>query len=73
MHIGHEIELELRRQERTITWFAGKLCCNRRNIYRIFEREGIDTELLRRISIVLGRNFFTLLSSDLDSAFVGRF
>ncbi len=70
MHIGHEIELELRRQERTVTWFASKLCCNRRNIYRIFERESIDTELLRRISVVLGRNFFTLLGGDLDSPFV---
>ena len=70
MHIGHEIELELRRQERAVTWFAGKLCCNRRNIYRIFERESIDTALLHRISVVLGRNFFTLLGSDLDSVFV---
>ena len=67
MHIGHEIELELRRQERNVTWFANKLCCNRRNIYRIFERESIDTELLRRISIVLNHNFFTLLGSELDS------
>lgn len=67
MHIGHEIELELRSQERTITWFAGKLCCTRRNVYRIFERESIDTELLRRISVVLGRNFFTLLSNDLEA------
>lgn len=67
MHIGHEIELELRQQGRSVTWFADKLCCNRRNVYKIFERESIDTELLRRISVVLGRNFFNLLGNDLDA------
>lgn len=66
MHIGHEIETELHRQERTVAWFARKLCCNRRNIYKIFGRESIDTELLRRISVVLNHDFFDLLSRDLN-------
>lgn len=56
--IGQQIEEELRRQERSVSWFARKLCCNRQNVYDIFRRTNIDAELLLRISLVLGRNFF---------------
>lgn len=57
-HIGKLIESELHRQERSVTWFAKKLCCDRTNVYSIFKRESIDTSLLLRISLVLHRNFF---------------
>ena len=60
MHIGEQIQKELRRQERTVTWLARKLCCNRQNVYDIFRRATIDTELLLRISLALEFNFFTL-------------
>ena len=56
--IGLQIEEELRRQERSVSWFARKLCCNRQNVYDIFRRTNIDAELLLRISLILGRNFF---------------
>lgn len=56
--IGQQIEEELRHQERSVSWFARKLCCNRQNIYDIFRRTNIDAELLLRISLILGRNFF---------------
>ena len=46
----------------TVTWFAGQLHCDRRNIYRIFLKENIDVVLLLRISKVLNHNFFTDLS-----------
>lgn len=46
IHIGQLIEAELIRQERTISWFAKKLCCDRTNVYSIFKRQSIDTELL---------------------------
>lgn len=60
MHIGKMIEEELRRQERTVTWLAKHLCCERTNVYSIFKRESIDTILLFRISIILKKNFFML-------------
>ncbi len=65
LHIGSKIETELRRQERTVAWFARKLYCNRQNVYDIFKRESIDTTLLRRISGILGHDFFRDLSDDL--------
>lgn len=67
IHIGHKIEEELRTQERTVTWFARKLYCNRQNVYDIFKRENIDVMLLRRISIILNHDFFLNLSDDLNS------
>lgn len=67
IHIGKAIEEEVRRQERSVTWFARKLYCNRQNIYDIFKRESIDTTLLRRISDILDHNFFKDLSEDLDN------
>lgn len=60
--IGILIKEELERQERSISWFARKLACDRSNIYRLFQKESIDTNLLARISILLGRDFFLDLS-----------
>lgn len=64
IHIGKEIETELRRQGRGVTWFAQRLHCDRTNVYNIFRREGIDTILLQRIGDVLGRNFFALYCQE---------
>ena len=64
IHIGKEIEAELRRQGRGVTWFAQCLHCDRTNVYNIFKREGIDTILLQRIGAVLNRNFFLLYCQE---------
>lgn len=49
IHIGELIKAELQNQERSISWFARKLYCDRSNAYDIFRRKSIDTELLSRI------------------------
>lgn len=59
IHIGQIIETELHKQERSVTWFANKLFCDRSNVYSIFKRSSIDTELLFRISLILEHNFFS--------------
>lgn len=66
VHIGKKIEEELHRQERSITWFANKLYCDRTNVYSIFKRESIDTALLLRISDVLRCNFFNYYIKELN-------
>ena len=65
VHIGQLIKAELERQERSVAWFAKKLYCERTNVYSIFKRESIDTDLLFRISVVLHRNFFTYYADEL--------
>lgn len=64
--IGKIIEDELRRQEQTVIWLSNKIHCNRRNIYDIFSRASIDTELLYRLSIVLHKDFFAYFSTNLQ-------
>lgn len=56
--IGQYIEQELRRQGKSAAWLSEEIGCNRTNIYKIFHRYSIDSELLLRISKALGQNFF---------------
>ena len=58
VHIGKTIEQVLREQGRSVSWFAKQICCERTNVYSIFQRASIDTELLLRISRVLSYDFF---------------
>lgn len=51
----------------TVAWLAKELNCNRCNVYNIFSRATIDTELLARISRAMNHNFFNDLSDDLYS------
>ena len=60
--IGLIIKEELAAQERPVAWFARKLNMDRSNVYRLFCKNSIDTGLLARISQVLNRDFFAMLS-----------
>lgn len=64
--IGNLIKQELRAQERTVTWFAHKLNCQRQNVYDIFSRSTIDTALLMRISSILHKDFFAFYSEQIN-------
>lgn len=64
--IGTMIKEELERQERTVSWLARKLNCDRSNIYRLFQKHSIDTALLQRLSVILNRDFFSDLSNNLS-------
>lgn len=63
--IGQLIKAELQAQERTVSWFARKLHLDRSNVYRLFQKNSIDTDLLSRISLILGRDFFEILSDNI--------
>lgn len=63
--IGKLIREELQAQERSVSWFARKLHLDRSNVYRLFQRNSVDTALLSRISIILGKNFFEPLSENI--------
>jgi len=64
--IGELVRQELKAQERTIAWFARKLCIDRSNVYRLFQKNSVDTDLLMRISIVLNKDFFSILARGLE-------
>ena len=46
----------------TVVWLAKHLSCSRTNIYKIFEKHSVDTDILARISIILEFDFFSLYS-----------
>ena len=58
MHIGNLIKQQLEEQGRSVVWFARKLSYSRTNVYKIFEKPSIDTNLLLRISSILNYDFF---------------
>lgn len=64
LHLGHLIQLELARQERTPAGLARKICCDRTNVHKIFQRESLDTALLARIGQALNHNFFEDLAKN---------
>lgn len=67
VHIGKLIKNELQRQGRSVSWFAEQLYCDRTNVYDIFKRQSIDTELLVRISLILKYNFFHFYFKDYET------
>jgi hypothetical protein len=64
LHIGKEIEHRYKESGIKLSEFARRLNTSPRNVYAIFERPDIKTDLLQKISEVLNFNFFTLYNSD---------
>ncbi len=67
LHVGHMIKaiFETKPRSCTVSWFARQLNCDRRNVYDIFNRRTIDTELLSRIGRILDYDFFAEISKRL--------
>ncbi len=65
INIGRMIEQVLREQGRSVSWFAKQIYCERTNVYSIFQRSSLDTELLLRISKVLSYDFFEIYRQTL--------
>ena len=57
-HIGSLILEELQRQGKTTMWLSKQLGCSYRNVYKIYNRSWIQTDLLFQISNILNHNFF---------------
>ncbi len=70
--IGILIREELQAQERSVAWFARKIHLDRSNVYRLFQKNSVDTDLLRRISQVLDRNFFAVYSDTFIEESAGK-
>jgi predicted transcriptional regulator len=62
MHIGSIIHKKVKESGISVTDFAKQLCCSRRNVYDIFNREHIGKDILNRISKILDFDF----DSDYD-------
>ncbi len=64
MHIGRRIKEVMKMKKVTVVSVARTMECERTNLYNIFEREDINTGLLKKLSIVLNHDFFKELSKE---------
>lgn len=63
IHVGQIIKDYVENKtELTVVAFAKLLNCDRTNIYKIYSRSSIDTDLLLRINSVLSHDFFSDIS-----------
>ncbi len=65
IHIGNMIRQELKRQGRTVTWFAAAIHSDRSNTYKMLKKPSIDLALLIKISELLGHDFLRECSEKL--------
>jgi plasmid maintenance system antidote protein VapI len=66
MHIGQILKEKLKEDGKSVVWLARELGCHRTNIYNLFDKYSIDTQLLERISIIMRHNFFELYKEETD-------
>jgi len=67
IHIGEEIRKHLAEQKRSVAWLATQLGCDQSSLRKSLKKYYITTDLLFRISTLLGKDFFvyyTKLLSD---------
>ncbi len=66
IHIGNIIREELRRQGRTNDWLAEQIGTSPRNMWRVYSKPSIDTQILLNISKALGINLFKYYSQTIE-------
>ncbi|MDR0754301.1 MAG: helix-turn-helix domain-containing protein [Prevotellaceae bacterium] len=63
IHIGNIIRQKVNQSSLSVAEFAKRINKTRENVYDIFKRSSIDTELLSQISKVLNYDFFKHFNS----------
>ena len=64
MHIGKIIRQKVKEQNKTSVWLAEQLSYSRTNVYKLYDKKSIDTDVLFRISAILDFDFFSLYSDE---------
>lgn len=66
VHIGKEMERRFASSGLTKKAFASRIGRTPKNLYELFERPSIDTQVLKKASEALHFNFFKLYCEELD-------
>jgi transcriptional regulator with XRE-family HTH domain len=66
-HLGTYIKNRVKEKGITVSEFARRIHCTRRNIYQIYKKNSLDTDLIKRISLALE---IDLLSTFNKSSFL---
>lgn len=62
IHIGSIVKEQVANKGIRVAWLAEQLHCHRNNIYKIYEKQWIDTHVLLKLCFLLDYDFFVLLS-----------
>ena len=65
VHIGKKIKEAVKKSGMSVTEFAKKVNYSRRNVYSIFDKESVDTAILKKIGEVLQYDFFVDYSASI--------
>ena len=68
IHFGKLVLKELRRQRRSVAWFAKEMSYTRGNMYNILKREHLSSDFLLRATEKLGYDFFHEVSKMIQAA-----
>ena len=72
IHIGHLIQEQLRKDQRSVGWLSREIGCTRNHVYKIFNRPSLDADLILKISIAMSFNFFQYYSAEVNAAMKAR-
>ncbi len=62
LHLGKMVKEQVNSKGIRTAWLANQLHCHRNNIYKIYEKDWIDTHILLKLCYILDYDFFALLS-----------
>jgi hypothetical protein len=71
MNIGKRIEEIVHERGISPSWLAEQIPCERTNIYNIFRRKSVGSDLLFVLSTILQHDFFAELSADWQQTTAG--
>jgi len=63
IHMGKLVKAQVTKKGIRVSWLAEQLHCHRNNIYKMYEKQWIDTHLLLRLCELLDYDFFAPLSN----------
>ena len=63
-HIGHLIQEQLRKDQRSVGWLARQIPCSRNHVYKIFNKPSLDGDLILKISVAMNFNFFQYYTAE---------
>ncbi|MCQ2222498.1 MAG: helix-turn-helix transcriptional regulator [Bacteroidaceae bacterium] len=65
MHIGEIIRQKVKERGKSVVWLSRELSCSRTNVYKLYDKSSIDTDVLLRLSVILNCDFFAFYSQEL--------
>ena len=64
IHIGQLIHEQLKADQRSVSWLAREIHCTRNNVYKIFNKPSLDSNLILKISQAMHFNFFQYYTTE---------